>query len=379
MPDTLPFSVIIRILNSLTDRDTLCSCALACRQWLPASRYNLFYRVAISRRSNFDCLVRVAKSPHIAHSLKNVHSLQLWEDQERPWIHLFPLLFSRSLPRMFFLTLGDFVWDVFPLPRSFYAIDFHLPSVTNLELIDGNFYNFAEFRRLVGAFRRLTRLVVKNVGWRVAPQGSLCAFESSHPRLDTLWFNSSCEGAVTALVEWLIRTPSKTTLRDVQIWQQYVGNLPSLQRFTQTLGCHLEYFQVSLKSWTRDRYLDLSRNTSLRSLHIRDVDASSCRILSLFLEALAPARDLADLALYLCIPTLAALCALKAFWADAADALVRDGRFRALRTVRVWLCEAPPAAVVPTADLLRELRGWMRLLETRALVHVSPWLSLGAS
>ncbi|KAI0367699.1 hypothetical protein BV20DRAFT_546112 [Pilatotrama ljubarskyi] len=376
MPVTLPPEVIVNILNSITDRRTLCSCALTCRLWLPASRYNLFYRLSISRRANFDLLVRVREAAHIAPAFKNVRSLQLWEDQERPWLHLFPLIFSRRLPRMHFLTLGDFVWDKVPLPQSFYTIGHDFPSVSTLKLSDGTFHSFAEFRRLVSAFRQLSRLLVDNVQWRVSPSYYHCDFQPTLPRLELLWFraNATCTVAVPTLVDWLMHTPSVESLNDLQLWEQNGSDLTHIQRLTQALGSRLVHFQVSLRFWTRDHRLSLSSNSSLRDLHIRDIDAASCGFLLPLLDTLS-AGNLVQLVLYLRIPTLADLNVLGTIWPEVSNILSLDD-FHPLQTLTIWLLKVPPADTLPLQDLMRKLRSWMPVQDSRSVLRIMPWMFL---
>ncbi|KAI0350907.1 hypothetical protein OH77DRAFT_1000302 [Trametes cingulata] len=376
MPAALPPEVVVRILNSITDRQTLCSCALTCRLWLPASRYNLFYRISICRRSNFDLLVRVREAAHIAPAFKNVRSLQLWEDKERPWIHLFPLIFSRRLPRMHFLTLGDFTWDESPLPQSFYTIGVDFPSVTTLKLWDGRFQSFTEFRRIVSAFTQLSWLSVDNVQWHVPPPCSSSDIQPSSPRLESLWFRASatCAAAVSTLVDWLTRTPSVGTISDLQLWEQDRSDLADIQRFIQALGAHLRHFQLSFKFWTRDQRLDLSGNPSLRGLHVRDIDAASSAFLPALLETLSPG-NLVELVLYLRIPTLADLTNLGTVWTEVSSILSRN-EFRHLERLTIWVHKVPPADVLPLADVLQEVRSWMPSLDSRILFRVLPWMFL---
>lgn len=258
MPASLPQEAIVRILNFLfLDRQTLCNCALVCRQWRPPSRYSLFYRLAIPHRASFDLLVRIRDEPHIASAFANVRSLQLWDDQDEPWIHLFPHMFSRCLPRMHFLTFGNFIWDILPLDPNIAATGTHFPAVTTLKLANGRFHSFNDFRRVVCSCTQLIHLYVENVEWRAMTSAYGAA--SVDPGLHLLWFKSHSKNAISALVDWLIDSPSTGTLSDIQIWEQYSEDLPEVQRLTRAVGPKLEHFQVSLQFWTRgasaDRFL----------------------------------------------------------------------------------------------------------------------------
>ncbi|KAI0332862.1 hypothetical protein GY45DRAFT_1245932 [Cubamyces sp. BRFM 1775] len=373
----LPQDVYERVIDFVADRETLCSCALTCRQWLPPSRYNLFYRTSIAGRTAFDALVRIRTAPHIASALENVHSLQLWEDKERPWLHLFPLILSpRSLPRTFFLTLGKYIWDTYPLPSSFFLVCTQFDSVTTLKLSDGNFYSFVEFRKVICSFKRLSRLFVDNAGWRIAPQArySKYSWKSPVPHLQLLWFNPARRGATQPLIEWLLCTPSMETLNDLQIREQDGNDLPAIQRLVERLGSNLIHFQVSLRFWTRDNRMNLSNNCSLRTFHVRDIDAESAYYLPYLLDQLSPS-NLIHLTFYLRISELVELETLKSLWAEVADILSRDD-FSSLQMVTVWLLKVPPASVTTIPDLVDEIRSWMPVLDARSVLRVTPWMFL---
>ncbi|KAI8976633.1 hypothetical protein BD414DRAFT_422849 [Trametes punicea] len=370
-----PQEVVYRIIEAIDDRDTLRSCALVCRQWLPASRYHLFQRILIASHSSFETLVQVRDAPHIAPAYENVRSLQLRDDKERPWLHLFPLLlFPDRFPRLFFLTMGQFAWDKHPLPRTFLHSCTQFRAVTTLNLSDGIFYSFAEFRRLVGAFKQLRRLFVDNVGWRYSSQHPAGSSPSTSPRLQLLWFIPACTGAVPALVDWLLSSASVESLTDLQIRESDGHDLPEIQRLTRILGPHLEHFQVSLRFWTQDRCSDLSYNTFLRTLHVRDVEASSCRFVAPFLDRLMP-RELVHITFHLHLHSLRELKVVEGVWSDVADILSRDD-FLPLQMLAVWVHSAPPAEEIPLADLQARIRSWMPILDARTFLHVSPWYTL---
>ncbi|OBZ67510.1 hypothetical protein A0H81_12544 [Grifola frondosa] len=230
MVPVLPPEVTDCIIDALHDRQTLCSCALTCRNWLPASRYNLFYRITINKRPNYDAL--------------------LWEDKERPWVHVIPHVFSIHLRNVRFLTIGDFIWDTFRLPPSFYTLGTHFTSVSTLELCSGRFSTFSEFRRLICAFPQLSRLFVQDTEWSRSPRTPLPsthhAFTMDRPRLELLWFDSAAEGGVITLLDWLLRTPSAQSISDLQLWTQGRSEFVACENILESLGPSLEHFQLSL-------------------------------------------------------------------------------------------------------------------------------------
>lgn len=99
------------------------------------------------------------------------------------------------------------------------------------------------------------------------------------------------------------------------------------------------YLRRSSSCASSDKRLDLFANTSLKTLHVRDIDSSSCQHLPFLLEHLSPG-SLQDLSLYLHIPTLDDLGVLRGLWGDVADILARDA-FALLPMVTIWLVQVP--------------------------------------
>ncbi len=246
----LPTEVVDVLVSYIDDPHTLCSCSLTCRRWLPASRFHLFRNLSIPSRASYDILVRLRDAPHISPSFANIYSLQLWEDPDKPWLYLVPLIFAQRLTHVRLLTLLKFRWHEFPLHPSFFTIGFCLASITSLTLVGGTFHTFTEFRRLVCAFGHLTELIVERVAWRNPPMYSRCAYHAPSPRLQLLWLNSGCESTVTSLVDWLLCTPSARSIRDLQLGNygtQSVCDMTAAQRLTAVLGPVLENYELSLR------------------------------------------------------------------------------------------------------------------------------------
>ncbi|RPD55955.1 hypothetical protein L227DRAFT_509106 [Lentinus tigrinus ALCF2SS1-6] len=369
----LPTEVVDVLVSYVDDRHTLCSCSLTCRRWLPASRFQLFRNLSIPNRTSYDILVRLRDAPHISRSFANVYSLQLWEDQERPWLYLVPLIFARRLEHVRLLTLLRFRWHEFPLHPSFFTIGVSLTSITSLTLVGGTFYTFAEFRRLVCAFGHLTELIVERVAWRNPPMYSRCAYHAMLPRLQLLWLNSGCENTVTALVDWLLCTPSSGSVRDLQLGNygtQSVDDMRAAQRLTAVLGAVLENYELSLQACDM---VDLAHNTSLRTLHVRNVDLNSCEFLMLLLGRRVYPASLVHLSFDLYIAARESLGPLAASWAQVDKILTREA-FSSLQMVTIWLRQVPPAS--PIGSLVDDVEGWMLALKSRCLLHVKPWWNL---
>ncbi|KAI0720802.1 hypothetical protein C8T65DRAFT_788704 [Cerioporus squamosus] len=372
----LPTEVVDVLVSHIDDRHTLCSCSLTCRRWLPASRFHLFRNLSIPTRASYEILVRIRDTPHISHSFANIYSLQLWEDRDKPWLYLVPLVFANRLAHVRILTLLKFRWNEFPLHRSFFTIGFCLASVTSLTLVGGTFHTFAEFRRLVSALEHLTELIVERVAWRNPPMYSRCAYPALLPRLQLLWLNTGCESTVTALVHWLLCTPSARSIRDLQLGNygtQSACDMRAAQRLTAGLGPALENYELSLQACTIGMSSLAASNTSLRTLHIRNVDLSSCGYLVLLLSRRVYPASLVHLSFDLYIASHESLELLAALWTQVDEVLVGEA-FSSLQMVTIWLRQVPPASSVGL--LLKTVEGWMLGLKSRSLLHVKPWWNL---
>lgn len=118
----LPTELCERIINfvaAMEDRarvQTLCSCALTCRSWLPRSRFHLFRTVVLRSNSQLASLARTLKdSPLICKSVRNLTVVGAADsDRSESWITLVPM----SLSPAFRSTLRRSTLPVYPTYRS---------------------------------------------------------------------------------------------------------------------------------------------------------------------------------------------------------------------------------------------------------------------
>ena len=253
MGPSLPQNVVRTIIAFVDDRPTLHQCALTCRGLLPASRLNLLYDVAINP-ARFNHLASMASVAFLA---PYFYSLQLSDDERQPWIHTFFDRFSVILFHIRYLVLIHLQGQKHPvvpidsLPRHRYT------SLRTLTISNGTFNSFAHFQNLVNAFPQVSRLMVEGVEWspfRASSEG----MESRGPLLEQLWSNSRNGGEVTMLVDWIMRTPSALTIRDLNVASRGVlsgQDFPAVQRLTSSLGQSLEHFEISLRHWSESTFL----------------------------------------------------------------------------------------------------------------------------
>lgn len=267
MVQMLPQTIFDVVISCVDDRETLYNCSLTCRSFVPATRQDLFRYISVRSRAKFDYIRTCGDTSSIA---PHLDILYLSEDIERPWIHSFPFIFPRHLRCVHHLTLQNVQFHRYPLhPWAPHAFGGSFSSLTTLNIAHGRFYDFVEFQRLVGAMTKLSRLTVEKIGFLAPPLRSNSPYIPRCPPLNTLWFDSECEGGVTAVVNWLLLPPlqpvfarhgtsapeaqrsASRSIGDLQLWKQDTCDLPAVQRILNTLGSALEYFELSLRGWTR--------------------------------------------------------------------------------------------------------------------------------
>ena len=88
-------------------------------------------------------------------------------------------------------------------------------SLRRLRLDACSFLSFCTFRRVLISLPALDNLVCINVHWPSTPQLSILALPSSRPALQSLSLSFSCRSCTLALLEWLVHTPTPSTLVDI--------------------------------------------------------------------------------------------------------------------------------------------------------------------
>ncbi|KAH9945586.1 hypothetical protein B0H21DRAFT_427058, partial [Amylocystis lapponica] len=237
----LPPEITDRIIDCLRGNPwALCACALTCQTWLPRSRYNLFRTLLIRNRASLESLVALARGPYTLPFFDPVHELFLYErdmlppptpqsfphrtvegysvKQRRPFVHLVPLRLPQVVLSVQVLHIEGLDWRAQPVhpsaPVSFAAFR----AVSALTLQHTEFGSFGELQRVLCALPALAALVLHNVRWAndSAPRAtahSRCA----QPRLSTLCLHRCPTKEGSALLDWVARTPSSHSLRELQL------------------------------------------------------------------------------------------------------------------------------------------------------------------
>ncbi|KAK7448795.1 hypothetical protein VKT23_013525 [Stygiomarasmius scandens] len=269
----LPQELVDTIIDFLfDDKDSLNSCALVSKSWLPSSRFHLFHTVALAstdtdkRRRLHDL---ITANPHIGNC---IHYLQLSvpSEEDTALEALLPLLPSL---RKLNLTSGSLVpWLSIPLSirTTILRTVFPLDSLVYLCLRNWEFDDTEEFERLLESCgRNLKVLSLWCVKFLAYKQTSAEEGEPKPPpiKLDSLILDYvDCP----SLCEWLLsepRTLDLTSLTSLRLAHS-TDTHSSIQTLLITLGPSLEKFHYKPGVSLISSPLDLSSNSSLHTIHL---------------------------------------------------------------------------------------------------------------
>lgn len=231
-----------------TDYRTLRNCALVCRDWLPASRLQLFKLVSIDSEWNYTSFVEnVLHTPALRGYLNSIEQVVLVDgeplilslshapvgDRQRVWAHRFIYDFAGNLPRLEALTLEQVEWIKSPPHPTAHLATSRFSSVRRLTLINCMLPSTQMLRRMVSALSAsLIYLRLSNVRSPPARGGASATYTYSTPgpALQTLHLecvapdvhdNTDC---IPPLVGWLAHTSTLNSLRELSLQHVASGN-----------------------------------------------------------------------------------------------------------------------------------------------------------
>ncbi|KAI0922773.1 hypothetical protein AcW1_002660 [Taiwanofungus camphoratus] len=270
-------------------RHTLLACALTCHAWYPRSLVNLVRRVVLSRRSQLNGFSKLITSkPCLGDHIEEIYVDSVDPQRDAASVLAsFPAQLARRARRVERLQFGNVDWCLAPLhPKYFYVLA-EFASVTQLRLVATKFHSLGQFGRLICSLPNLSILRMSALQL-LEGQYNLGSSQQfvSHLRLTSLmidgpqagwvgevfgWFNAVTKGTLY-LEEIVLRVngdPECIELRDAE--SVGIGSLCA------AAGASLRCLQLGIKVETlvfgleeseniARRYLDLSKNTHLRSL-----------------------------------------------------------------------------------------------------------------
>ncbi|KAH9842557.1 uncharacterized protein C8Q71DRAFT_208310 [Rhodofomes roseus] len=171
------------------DPPTLRSCTLTCRAWRPRSKLHLRAFDMISLKSVADLAVwtkRVAR-PESRRFLTHIHSMFVWEDPERPFIHIIPLcisgMFVPRLQTITFTNLGRLESAItMNWHHSFFSLLASYKAVTELTIYGGRLHEMEDLRRIVEVLPSLKVVSISALNFVRPPRGAGLVQEQEHCR-----------------------------------------------------------------------------------------------------------------------------------------------------------------------------------------------------
>ncbi|KAJ3528483.1 hypothetical protein NM688_g7993 [Phlebia brevispora] len=304
---------IFDILRLCSDRATLKSCALSCKEWAPLAQAQLFYEVTVDTESQLHKLASLVKNKDspLAQHIRTLRikpyrqsTAMLGLQQMQDWIYEVPDNLAPSLYNLRTLHLVQVDFTLFRMTeRSGPANELKwFPCIKQLKLTSCKFACAQDFQNLAVAYlqNELVSLFIDMVSWEPWRRDRLLLGNMPHSgqdlpvsNLKNLQIGRFCD--FSAVCTWLIATRSFMNLTELELYEVGPGDLqsagsllfqlgPILQHLT--LGCKFarkpqiqnsELLLVFLTAYPclRHRaaglgsYLRLSSNTKLQTLRIR--------------------------------------------------------------------------------------------------------------
>lgn len=223
MPFNIPGEVTDRIIGFIDDHSCLCHCALVCKDWLPASRHQLFSAVYVrdgliahtprslkhgdAHESSF-FLEHVLRSQSMWPWLASIRRLR--SEAERPIIHEL----ATHAPNILWLSLTECDWCEYPVHRAASLVPSKLASLRELFLGNIKCPSFLFFRRFIAALPTLDTLKLSNPSWPPPSDLSLSLFPQQRPVLRNLQVVEHIDHltSIGPFMSWLSSTPTADSL-----------------------------------------------------------------------------------------------------------------------------------------------------------------------
>ena len=237
MVPKLPNELVDAIISSIPEspesrsgeeRQALLNCALVCRDWLPASQRVLFSAVELGGSEAWGSFVRwVVDADEGRPWLASIHSFT-FKDQ---WYRYGPASPRGLLPESISRWKGQHVVPILaghlpnleqlclcvdwarrqPHPSTF-GMFARFTALRKMHFDSCNFPSFSAFRRVLVSLPALKDLGCEDVHWPSSPQPSILAIPTARPALEILRVSFPCHCCALAVLEWLIHTPTRSTL-----------------------------------------------------------------------------------------------------------------------------------------------------------------------
>ncbi|PIL24789.1 hypothetical protein GSI_12675 [Ganoderma sinense ZZ0214-1] len=368
MPSKLPNELVDAIISSIPEkfecrsseeRQALLKCAVVCRNWLPPSRRVLFSAVELAGPESWDSFVRwvvdedegrpwlasiyclTFKDQWYRHVLDATNrprglipeAISKWRGQ-----YVVPVLAGR-LPNLEYLSLRGVHWDKRePHPATF-GMFAQFTALRQVRLDMCNFPSFSAFRRLLVSLPALKDLTCEDVHWPSAPQLSILSIQTGRPSLELLRLSLTCHSCALAVLEWLIHTPTRSTLVELSLQPDWA--LGPSRHQTRLPNRNLDYYAQIFGPSIRHAALDQSDRAGDPRVRISLSSFENLNSLALRIDGL-DWKDVADM-LHLLparLDSLAIDVPYPRTPMNSRDHLIKeDGELRAMKTRDLELLE----------------------------------------
>nr|VWO96852.1 Uncharacterized protein [Ganoderma boninense] len=253
-------------------KQILRSCTLVARNWLPASRHALFSDVTLTRPAAWDSFVRwVVNADDGRPWLASIHRLTFKDQWYRyrsggrqflpepisGWRgqYVVPILAGR-LPNLEYLSVCVDWATCQPHPSTF-GMFAQFASLREVRFVSCQFPSFSAFRRVLVSLPALEDLTCMWVHWPCSPQPSILAIQTSRPVLQRVVISILCHGCMMAVLEWLIHTPTRSALVELDLRPGWQG--PPVHQILLPSDRNLDYYGQVFGPSIRRAFLDQSQ------------------------------------------------------------------------------------------------------------------------
>lgn len=247
---SFPLEIIDQIVDHLhDDPPSLRACALTSRMLRPASQYHLFSSLKISSLQRLqDCVLLLQQNPKLTIYVRELHyyAKAEWQRGIHPtWINDVAPALSSRLQNICILSF-DYVewgWPQYALPNELVEQVAQFRNVTELRLYSCHLGEYFNIDKLTTAFPSLSRLhldLCKWLNFRINERPD----DLFNPTLSLKSIHFGRLYPQYILMQWLEKTPSMTSLKDVSfnVIEEY--ELPFLGNFLRALGPSIERLRL---------------------------------------------------------------------------------------------------------------------------------------
>ncbi|CDO70005.1 hypothetical protein BN946_scf184354.g7 [Trametes cinnabarina] len=276
------------------DIESLRACSLACRAWLPSSRFHLFRNVRLRHADDVERFrALLSSAPGIVHCVRKLSFSADYNGatpegsprEDDAWVNgvaeLLPMLShvtALGIARVRWHALSDET-------RAAFAGLFK--GVRQLFLFEVSFDASRDVIAFLSGFPALEELYFQAVSWKHDSPSPFEDPNTLHEYADAGSMHLSYlfldpKSSPTLVTEWILKHPESQQLRSIQLCWRELQNTQAVGDLLQASGASLESLHVEFPAGISEdavlqNHLSLAHNTGLRSLHFGGLDVRASR------------------------------------------------------------------------------------------------------